>query len=207
MTSILFGTTNPGKLDQVRKALLSINIDVEGLESYLELPDVIEDGQTAQENARKKALAYARATGRTVFAMDNALYFAGVRPEDQPGIHPRRIPGYTERPNDDEVLAYYTNLIDRYGGSVPGYWEFAIAVARPSGELIERTTRSAPHHFLSSPSRQRIPGYPLDSLQFVSECDAYTSELPAEKLAEFWDAMIGAELRSLVQAIQETNGR
>ena len=50
------------------------------------LPGVVEDGTTAQENARKKAIAYAKALGRLVLSMDNALYFddlGGVMTDNQ----------------------------------------------------------------------------------------------------------------------------
>src|SRR5271157_4007361 len=89
---IIIGTTNPAKIAQMRDVLAPIGIQVEGIDKKL-LPKVIEDGTTAQENARKKAITYAKALNQTVFSMDNALFIDGLVPEDQPGIHVRRIGG------------------------------------------------------------------------------------------------------------------
>ena len=91
MNTLIIGTTNPAKIAQLRDALGSIGISVEGIADKSLLPHVIEDGHTVQENARKKALAYARALGRTVLSMDNALFLDGLQEKNQPGIHVRVI--------------------------------------------------------------------------------------------------------------------
>ena len=59
--------------------------------------EIEEDGTTAQENARKKSLLYARAVGQPVLSLDNALYLQGLSKDEQPGIHTRRIPGKAGR--------------------------------------------------------------------------------------------------------------
>src|SRR3989344_4795544 len=93
MKTLVMGTTNPAKIAQVRDALAPADIWVEGVTDEKLLPEVVEDGITVQENARKKATAYAKALGRTVISMDNALFLDGLAPEDQPGIHVRRVGG------------------------------------------------------------------------------------------------------------------
>ncbi len=93
MTTITIGTTNPAKVAQIAGALAPIGIEVVGVVDKKLLPEVIEDGTTVQENARKKAVSYAKALSRRVFSMDNALYLDGLSPQDQPGIHVRRIGG------------------------------------------------------------------------------------------------------------------
>lgn len=74
MKTLVMGTTNPAKIAQVRDALAPADIQVEGVADKKLLPQVIEDGATVQENARKKATVYAKALGKTVFSMDNALF-------------------------------------------------------------------------------------------------------------------------------------
>lgn len=64
---ITFGTTNEAKIKQIRGALAPAGIEVNGVIDKSALPEVVEDGKTANENARKKALAYAKALGKTVF--------------------------------------------------------------------------------------------------------------------------------------------
>jgi inosine/xanthosine triphosphate pyrophosphatase family protein len=72
---IIIGTGNPGKEEQIRLALSPTQIKLRGLSEF-DVGDikVVEDGETAQENARKKALAYAKALREPVLAIDNALY-------------------------------------------------------------------------------------------------------------------------------------
>lgn len=124
MKTIIFGTTNPGKIAHVQTALDPLGIKVEGLTAFGELPDVEEDGETPEENARKKATAYCQAISQPVMSMDNALYLDGVSDEDQPGMHVRRIPGLDHRPDDEEMVAYYRSLIEKYGGKLTGHWRF-----------------------------------------------------------------------------------
>ena len=64
MKKLLFGTTNEAKIKQVRGALSPAGIEVNGVLDKSILPEVIEDGKTAIENARKKSLAYAKALNK-----------------------------------------------------------------------------------------------------------------------------------------------
>ena len=94
MKTLIVGTTNPAKVAQIRDALAPIGVQVEGVADKKLLPEVVEDGKTVQENARKKATAYAKALGRIVFSMDNALFLDDLAPENQPGIHVRLLSGF-----------------------------------------------------------------------------------------------------------------
>ncbi len=159
---------------------------------------VEEDGATPQDNARKKALAYVRLAGKPVLSIDNALYLRGLPPEEQPGLHVRRLPGGEKRPSDQALLTYYQALIRRLGEKVEGWWEFALALAQPNGDLIERTVRS-PRLFVSHPSPQLLPGYPLESLQIDPKTGRYISEMSREERANFWQQLLGEPLRALVR--------
>src|SRR3989338_1275761 len=93
MKEIMVGTTNEAKVKQIRGALFSLGVSVKGVTDKSLLPDVKEDGNTAQENAKKKAVAYAQALNKAVLSMDNALYFKGLPDDEQPGVNVRRING------------------------------------------------------------------------------------------------------------------
>lgn len=127
MKTIVMGTTNPAKIAQVRDALASAGIHVEGVADKKLLPEVVEDGVTVQENARKKAIAYAKALQKTVLSMDNALFLEGLAPKDQPGIHVRRIGG-SFAATDEELLDHGRKLVESLGGKVIGYWEYGICM-------------------------------------------------------------------------------
>ena len=67
---LIFATTNPAKIVQVKGALALLPIEVKGVDPGTPLPKVIEDGETPLENAIIKAVSYAKALEQTVFSMD-----------------------------------------------------------------------------------------------------------------------------------------
>ncbi len=198
MKKLIIGTTNPAKVAQLRSALSSIDVQVEGIDKK-SLPEVIEDGATVQENARKKATTYAKATGQTVFSMDNALYLDGLSPENQPGIHVRRIGGSLAA-DDAELLEHGVSLIESLGGKATGYWEYGICVAQPDGKVFEMTLKT-PRIFTSKKSTKVISGYPLESIQIDPETNKYISEMTSEEQATFWQKNIGSKLCAFVSGI------
>jgi len=202
MQELIVGTSNLAKLQMIRDALAPLSIRVKGAHDLGIILDVDEDGWTAQENARKKSVAYARATGQRVLSIDNALYLDGLPDHEQPGIATRRIPGLNGRASDAQLLAYYAQRIAQLGGRVDGRWEFAICIADADGRYFETTIRS-PRTFISPPSAMMIPGYPLESIQIDPASGAYLSEMSAEEQTAFWQRMIGCELCNFLRLVQE----
>ncbi|MFZ0547962.1 MAG: non-canonical purine NTP pyrophosphatase, partial [Candidatus Promineifilaceae bacterium] len=78
MKEIVVGTGNPAKLQMVQSALIPLDIRVKGTKDIGLSLEVVEDGKTAEENARKKSTAYANAAGRPVLSIDNSLYLDGL---------------------------------------------------------------------------------------------------------------------------------
>ena len=201
MKTLTVGTTNPAKVLQIRDALSPLQIKVEGVADKKMLPEVVEDGSNVQENARKKAVTYAKALGRTVFSMDNALFLDGLSPENQPGIHVRRIGG-TLASNDDELLDHGITLVTSLGGRTNGYWEYGICIADPLGNVFE-TNIKTPRVFTSKRSEKMVQGYPLESIQIDPVTNKYISEMSTDEQAKFWQQTIGDKLCSFVGGIIE----
>lgn len=197
MKTLIIGTTNPAKIAQLQDVLASIDIQIEGISKKL-LPEVIEDGTTVQENARKKAVAYSKVLGQVVFSMDNALFLDGLKPENQPGINVRRIGGLTAV-DDEELLQHGISLIKSLGDKITGYWEYGVCIAEPDGKVFE-TTIKTPRIFTCEPSEKIVQGYPLESIQIDPETGKYISEMTKEEQAEFWQKTIGSELCAFVKS-------
>ena len=71
---ILIATSNQGKLRDFAGAAALNGIKVQGLANFATLPQAVEDGETFEENARKKAEHYSRfASGDLVLADDSGL--------------------------------------------------------------------------------------------------------------------------------------
>ncbi len=199
MQQIIVGTKNEAKLAQIKGALASLQFNIIGLSDDDNLPDIKEDGKTAQENAKKKALAYTKELGHPVLSMDNALYFEKLPDEKQPGINVRRIEGRNDRPTDTELINYYSELVKGLGGRANAHWDFAICFACPDGKVHE-TTIVSPRIFTSKISSKTIEGYPLESIQIEPKTGQYISEMTQEEQDIFWQEAIGKELCQFVKS-------
>lgn len=195
--TLIVGTRNNAKIAQIRGALKSLNLDIQGLPE-IDFPAVAENGLTALENAKSKAIFYSASIGLPVLSTDNALYFNDLANDQQPGLNVRRIKGQNSRASDEELLVYYSSLIKELGDKVNGYWEFGICLACPDGKTKEIIIKS-PRIFVSHKSPKIIEGYPLDSIQIDPETNQYISEMTPEEQGDFWQKTIGQELCSFIK--------
>lgn len=198
MKEIIYGTSNPAKVAQVRDVLEPLGFTVKSLADFDSQIIVEEDGTTAEENAIKKAVAYSRELDKPVLSMDVALYFNDLPDDQQPGLNVRRI-SEGSRPSDEEMLMYYTELATSMGDRLRAYWRYAFALAWPDGRKIS-FTHDTPRIFVSQPSEKIVEGFPLESLQINPENNKYISEMDKEELAVFWRESIGVPLTQFVSS-------
>ena len=90
---ILVATTNPGKIAEL-KAMLDIYVELVGLADFEGIAEIEEEGATFAENARKKAVGYARATGLLTIADDSGLVIDAL--DGAPGVKSARFSGAKE---------------------------------------------------------------------------------------------------------------
>ncbi len=98
---ILVATTNPGKVRELR-ALLGDTVEWKSLTDFPGIEEVKEDGTTFAENARKKAMGYARATGLWTLADDSGLVVDALG--GAPGVNSARFSGERAKEADRKVL-------------------------------------------------------------------------------------------------------
>ncbi len=103
---ILVATTNPGKIAELR-AMLDLDVEWLSLSDLEEISEIREDGLTFVENARKKALGYAIATGLWTIADDSGLVVDALGGE--PGVKSARFSG-EKTTNDDGTLIDHRNI-------------------------------------------------------------------------------------------------
>ena len=102
-TKILVATTNPGKLAEL-SAMLDLDVDWLSLTDFPDAPDVAEDGQTFEDNARKKALAYAKASGCWTIADDSGLVVDAL--DGAPGARSARFSGDSASHKEKTLIDY-----------------------------------------------------------------------------------------------------
>jgi len=88
MNKLLIATNNPGKVKELHELLTDTEIQlVTPADIHLDI-DVLEDGSTYAENAAKKALAFARASGLISLADDSGLEVDAL--DGAPGLYSAR---------------------------------------------------------------------------------------------------------------------
>lgn len=183
---LLLGSTNRRKIREWRLMLGRIAAELVDPYQLGLAVDPAETGETPEENARIKAIAYFDATGIPAFSLDAALRIEGLPDDQQPGVHVRRIGG-GESATDAEMIRHYSALLRGLGGTAIGVWTFGVALAcdrnhAHTQRLTYRTT------LLATPSSAVDPGAPLNSLQFDTARGKYFSEMaPAEYATRFGD--------------------
>ncbi len=99
--TILVATTNPGKVRELR-ALLGDEVEWKSLADFPGVGEVKEDGATFAENARKKAMSYAQATGLWTLADDSGLEVDALG--GAPGVNSARFSGARAQGADRKVI-------------------------------------------------------------------------------------------------------
>ena len=104
--TILVATTNPGKIAELR-AMLDFDVEWLGMSDIGDIAEIKEDGSTFVENARKKAVGYAKTTGLWTIADDSGLVVDALGGE--PGVKSARFSG-EKSTNDDGTLIDHRNI-------------------------------------------------------------------------------------------------
>jgi len=195
------GSTNPSKVRQLTAALLDAGVRVIPADGSV-LPTVPEEAGDVVGNALAKAAAFAVALRNNCLAMDAGLSFPDLERDVQPGPNVRRLPGAGVPPDDDDLLAYYTDLCDRHGGRIRACWTYGFAIA--TTDLRQFADRaSLERTMVSPPSRLRHPGYPLDSLLLDPLTGRYLAEFTGAEEEQMWQATIGRPLAAFVRRTVE----
>lgn len=112
----VLATANPDKAQEIRE-VLETELSTRGLQVELvarpgDVPDVVEDGATLEDNARLKAVALAEATGLAAIADDTGLEVDAL--EGAPGVHSARYAGEDATYEDN-----CTKLLEELAGVAP----------------------------------------------------------------------------------------
>jgi XTP/dITP diphosphohydrolase len=139
-TEVVIATRNAGKLREIQAILGPLGLKILSLPDFPEIPEIIEDGQTFEENAVKKAVAVARQTGRVAIADDSGLSVDAL--QGQPGVFSSRYAGEnaTDADRYRKLLKEMAGIPQRKRGAS---FICAMAVASPEGkvEVVEGQSR------------------------------------------------------------------
>lgn len=139
---LVLASRNEHKVNEVRailaEQLTSLGVELVGLDSFPQLPDVVESGVTFAANATLKAVAAAAGTGLPALADDSGLAVEVLG--GAPGVFSARWAG---RHGDDTanlqlLLAQLSDVPDEHRGAA---FVCAAALALPAGPVVVREGR------------------------------------------------------------------
>lgn len=176
---ILIATSNPGKIAELR-AMLGADIEWLGLSDFDGICEIEEDGETFAENARKKALGYAKATGLWTLADDSGLVVDALGGE--PGVKSARFAGVE---SEDRKLIDCRNSekVLKLLGGVPKEKRTArfvccLCLASPEKVLIE--TEGTVEGFINDRAIGEN-GFGYDPIFFVPSLNKTVAQLTREQ--------------------------
>jgi XTP/dITP diphosphohydrolase len=172
MPMLVVGSRNPKKSIEILEILGDLGLELRDLTSWPDAPEVVEDGATFEENARKKASELARHLHEWVLGEDSGLVVPALN--GRPGVYSARYAGRQgdDEANNDRLLAELAPLpADRRDA----YYVCTAALADPSGE-VKAVTDGRCHGIIVS-ERRGTGGFGYDPLFLIPEYHKTFGEL------------------------------
>ncbi len=180
---IVLATSNPGKLREIKQLLAELPVNVVGLNELGDIAEPDETGDTFAQNAREKALYYARVTGRWCLADDSGLRVDAL--DGAPGVCSARYSGDAtapgaprediDRANNAKLLTALENTPD---DQRTARFVCAVALARGSEILIET---SGEFEGMIARNTAGENGFGYDPLFYLPDRECFAAELSAKE--------------------------
>lgn len=171
---LVIATRNKNKLREFRELLKDVAIELRSLDDFGPIPEAIEDGDSFDENAYKKALHTAKVLGLPALADDSGLVVEALG--GAPGIYSARYAGETasDADNCQRLLREMQGITDRRA-----QFQCVLSIAVPSGPAL--TYAGSCSGVILEEGRGEN-GFGYDPLFYFTELDKTFAELSlAEK--------------------------
>jgi XTP/dITP diphosphohydrolase len=172
MALLVVGSRNPKKRVEILEILGDLGLELRDLTTWADAPEVVEDGTTFEENARKKASELARYLHQWVLGEDSGLVVPALN--GRPGVYSARYAGRQgdDEANNNRLLAELAPLpADRRAA----YYVCTAALADPAGE-VKAVTEGRCHGIIVS-ERRGTGGFGYDPLFLIPEYHKTFGEL------------------------------
>lgn len=130
-TILVLATRNKGKTAEIKALLKAYPVEIKNLDDFGPIPAIVEDGDTFEANAYKKASLTARYLGFAALSDDSGLVVDALN--GAPGVHSARYAG--ENATDSQLCE---KLLNELGDSTNRRAHFAcvISIAVPTGPAL-----------------------------------------------------------------------
>ncbi|MBI3173041.1 MAG: RdgB/HAM1 family non-canonical purine NTP pyrophosphatase [Chloroflexi bacterium] len=170
---LLIATNNQGKVRELQEILSDLHVELVTPTQIGLTLEVEEDGSTYEENAAKKALAFARTSGLIALADDSGLEVDAL--DGAPGIYSAR---YSSKPGatDADRRAYLLEKLTGKPHPWTAHFHATIAIATPEGS-VQLAEGNCPGEII--PEERGSGGFGYDPIFFLPELGQTMAELPA----------------------------
>ena len=142
MKKLLIATSNPGKLNEIKKYLADLPLTLVSLKDMGITNQAEETGKTFEENAVLKAKYYSDLSGLPTIGDDGGFEIDALNGE--PGVKSHRWIHGDRDDEDEELIAYtFKNMKGVPVGKRGAELRVVIAFAMPSGEVVTATAFTA----------------------------------------------------------------
>ncbi|WP_286887191.1 XTP/dITP diphosphatase [Aneurinibacillus sp. UBA3580] len=130
---IVLATKNKGKVREFSRMFKGFDVEIVTIADLPDMPDVVEDGETFEANARKKAEAISHATGLPALADDSGLEVDALG--GKPGVYSARFagPNATDSQNNAKLIALMQDIPE---AERKARFVCVLALAIPGGETL-----------------------------------------------------------------------
>jgi XTP/dITP diphosphohydrolase len=127
---IFLATKNVGKINEFKRLVADKNIEVLSILDSSDIPEVEEDGETFEENSKKKAVEIAKYLNMYTISDDSGLCVDFL--DGAPGVYSARYSGENadDEKNIDKLLKDMEGIKERKAKFVS-----VVSLAKPSGEV------------------------------------------------------------------------
>ncbi len=170
---IFLATGNKNKIKEIEKIFKMDNIEILSINDGIEIPEVVEDGDTFEANSQKKAVEIAKFTNMITIADDSGLCVDALN--GAPGVYSARYAG--EHGND---LDNNMKVVKELQGTENRKARFVcvISIAKPDGE-VHSFRGEVEGEFIDNPVGTEGFGY--DPHFFMREYGKTLAEIPEIK--------------------------
>jgi len=129
---VFLATKNKGKIKDFEKLTEGMDLEVVTILDGLDIPDVVEDGETFEENSQKKAKEIADYTNIVTISDDSGLCIDAL--DGAPGVYSARFGG--ENATDSEKNQKMLELLkDVEKENRKAHFVSVVSIAFPNGEI------------------------------------------------------------------------
>jgi len=172
---LLVATGNPGKLIEIQSLLDNIQIQLVTPDMINVFLEVEESGDTYEQNASLKAIAFARASGSTTLADDSGLEVDVLH--GLPGIRSARF-SPLPKATDADRRAYLLGMLQTHSRPWKAHFHCTVAIASPNGKLYY-SQGNCPGEII--PQERGTNGFGYDPIFLLTEIGLTMAELSMEE--------------------------